>query len=170
MVRRALLSVIAVGVSSPLWAGAASQRFDWRPVQGLQEVRVESEKVAVTRVEFDLGSTLKGTPVRRSSAKVTVRVDNDGYLDHQVGVAVVVYDAEGNVVAAGSNGTKWGYLDKGDRAYYTISFPYLYRRLEDAASFQVTIETQGKRGKEPAEEETQAAARPEEEVSSEPIR
>jgi hypothetical protein len=58
MVRRALLALIAVGVSSPLLAGAASQKFDWKPVQGLQDVKVESDKVVVSRVDFDLGSTL----------------------------------------------------------------------------------------------------------------
>jgi hypothetical protein len=169
MVRRALLSLLAVGMASPLLAGAASQKFDWKPVNGLQDVKVESDKVIVSRVEFDLGSTLKGTPARRSSAKVTLRVDNDGFLDQQIGVAIVVFDAEGNVVAAGSNGTKWGYLNDGDRAYYTISFPYLYRRLEEAASFQITLETQGKPDKQPPPGETSASASGEQ-VSSEPIR
>jgi hypothetical protein len=64
--------------------------------------------------------------------------------DEEVGVAVVVFDAEGNVVAAGSNGTKWGYLNKGDRTYYDIDFPYVYRRLDNAASFMVTLETKPK--------------------------
>jgi hypothetical protein len=50
---------------------------------------------------------MKGTPIRKSSADVRVRIDNNGLSDEEVGVAVVVFDAEGNVVAAGSNGTKW---------------------------------------------------------------
>ena len=96
------------------------------------------------QVVFDLGSTLKGTPLRKSSAKVRVRIDNNSETDEEVGVAVVVFDAEGNVVAAGSNGTKWGYLNKGARTYYDIDFPYVYRRLDDAANFIVTLETRAK--------------------------
>ena len=77
----------------------------------------------VNQITFDLGSTLKGTPIRKSSAKAKLRVDNNGFIDAEVGVAVVVFDEEGNVVATGSGGTQWGYLNKGDRAYYTVALP-----------------------------------------------
>jgi hypothetical protein len=90
-----------------------------------------------------------------------VRIDNNGEQDEQVGVAVVVFDAEGNVVGAGSQGTKWGYLSKGDRTYYTIDFPYLYRRLDQAAAFLVTLETQSK-SKKPSKAESKT-------VESEPL-
>jgi hypothetical protein len=40
-----------------------------------------------------------------------------------------------------------GYLNKGDRTYYSIDFPYVYRRLDKAASFMITIETKGKGSK-----------------------
>ena len=100
-----------------------------------------------SQAKLDLGSTLKGTPIRKSSAKVRVRIDNNSLTDEEVGVAVVVFDAEGNVVAAGSNGTKWGYLNKGDRTYYDIDFPYVYRRLDDANNFIVTLETKPKSSK-----------------------
>jgi hypothetical protein len=151
MMRRALVVFAALGWSlSMLAAEAVTQKFDWNPVNGIQEVHVESSRVVVAQLKFDLGGTLKSTPIRRSSAKVVARVDNNGWLDQEVGIAVVVFDEEGNVVAAGSGGTKWGYLNKGDRDTYTIDFPYMYRRLDLAKTFIVTLETKEKPGKQPA--------------------
>lgn len=145
--RLASAAVFVAVWSAPLFAQATTKKYDWAPINGVQEVDVRDGEVVVSQLVFNLGSTLKGTPIRKSSADVRVRIDNNGLSDQQVGVAVVVFDAEGNVVAAGSNGTKWGYLNKGSRTYYNIDFPYVYRRLDKAANFVVTIETQGKGGK-----------------------
>ena len=142
--RLASAAVFAAFLSAPLFAQATTKKYDWAPINGVQEVDVRDGEVVVSQLIFNQGSTLKGTPIRKSSADVRVRIDNNGLTDQQVGVAVVVFDAEGNVVAAGSNGTKWGYLNKGDRTYYNIDFPYVYRRMDQAAKFIVTIETMGK--------------------------
>ncbi len=139
----ALAGVLAV----PASAQVATKKFPWQPIGGVQNIDVQTEDVVVGQVVFDLGSTLKGTPIRKSSAKVRVRIDNNSEADEEVGVAVVVFDAEGNVVAAGSNGTKWGFLNKGKRTYYDIDFPYVYRRMDQAANFMVTLETQSKSAK-----------------------
>jgi hypothetical protein len=143
----ALVGALAAGVCAAASADVASKKYEWTPVNGIQETDVKDGDIVVSQVQFNTGSTMKGTPIRKSSADVRVRIDNNGQTDQEVGVAVVVFDAEGNVVAAGSNGTKWGYLNKGDRTYYNIDFPYVYRRLDKAASFMVTIETRGKGGK-----------------------
>ena len=136
--------LLAVGIAAAANAEVATKKYDWNPINGAQDIDVTDGTIVVSQVEFDLGSTMKGTPIRKSSAKVKVRIDNNGQSDEEVGVAVVVFDAEGNVVAAGSSGTKWGYLNKGARTYYDIDFPYVYRRLDKAASFVVTLETRGK--------------------------
>jgi hypothetical protein len=135
---------LAAGLAAAAPAQVATEKFDWRPDNGIQEINVQDGKVIVNQVDWDTGSTLKGTPIRKSSAKVRVRIDNNGEKDAEVGVAVVVFDTEGNVVAAGSNGTKWGFLNKGDRTYYAIDFPYVYRRLDQATTFMVTLETRVK--------------------------
>jgi len=135
---------LLAGLAAAAPAEVTTKKFDWRPVSGIQEIDVEDGKIVVSQVQWDMGGTLKGTPVRRSSANVRVRLDNNGDRDAEVGVAVVVFDAEGNVVAAGCNGTKWGFLNKGDRTYYAIDFPYVYRRLDKAATFLVTVETRVK--------------------------
>ncbi|HEX4440286.1 MAG TPA: hypothetical protein VH854_09470 [Thermoanaerobaculia bacterium] len=136
--------LLAAGVSAVARGDAATKKFNWNPINGAQDTDVSDGTIVVSQVEFDLGATMKGTPIRKSSAKAKVRIDNNGQTDQEVGVAVVVFDSEGNVVAAGSNGTKWGYLSKGDRTYYDIDFPYVYRNLDKAASFVVTLETRSK--------------------------
>jgi hypothetical protein len=147
-IRQLSLAVLcAAALAAPASAQVATKKYPWQPIGGAQNIDVTTEDIHVGQVLFDLGSTMKGTPIRKSSARVRVRIDNNGFVDEEVGVAVVVFDKEGNVVAAGSNGTKWGYLGKGDRVYYDIDFPYLYRRLDDAAEFMVTLETKAKAAK-----------------------
>ena len=132
-------------VAAPLSAGVATQKYDWNPVSGVQEVRVESDHVVVSSIEFDLGDRMK--PLQASSAKAVARVDNNGFLAYETGVAIVVFDADGNIVAAGSGGVKLGYLGKGERDTFTIRFPYVYRGLATAKTFLVTLETREKGAK-----------------------
>jgi hypothetical protein len=142
--RRSVLLLLGAALAMPLAADQGSKRFDWSPVSGVQDIDVEVQRIKVNQITFDLGSTLKGTPVRKSSANAVLRVDNNGFIDAEVGVAVVVFDAEGNVVATGSGGTQWGYLNKGDRDYYKVHFPYVYRNFDKAKSFLITLETREK--------------------------
>ncbi len=135
---------LAAGLAAAAAGQVATKKYDWHPENGAQDIEVQDGKVVVSNVLWNMGGTMKGTPLRKSSADVRVRIDNNGSQDAEVGVAVVVFDAEGNVVAAGSNGTKWGFLNKGDRTYYAIDFPYVYRRLDQAATFMVTLETRVK--------------------------
>ena len=108
----ATAAAFAALVTAPILGQAVTKKFEYRPINGVQDVDVKNGEIVVSQLVFDQGSTLKGTPIRKSSADVRVRIDNNGMTDQQVGVAVVVFDAEGNVVGAGSNGTKWGYLNK----------------------------------------------------------
>lgn len=142
--RKAVLFLLAAAAASSAGADQVTKKFEWKPVSGVQEIHIEVQRIIVNQITFDLGSTLKGTPVRKSSAKARLRVDNNGFIDAEVGIAVVVFDEEGNVVATGSGGTKWGYLDKGKRDYYNVDFPYVYRYFDNAKSFQITVETREK--------------------------
>jgi len=155
MFRKALLVLFAAWLAAPLAADQITKKFSWSPVNGAQDVEVGVQRVVCNQITFDLGSTLKGTPVRKSSANAVLRVDNNGFLDVEVGIAVVVFDDEGNVVATGSGGTQWGYLNKGDRAYYKVTFPYVYRNFDRARSFLITLETKEKgRDKDKSKDKT----------------
>ncbi len=156
-------------LAAPLAAEQSTKKFDWAPINGVQDINISAGDIMIGQVTFNTGSTLKGTPLRKSSADVRVRIDNNGLTDQQVGVAVVVFDVEGNVVGAGSNGTKWGYLTKGDRTYYTIDFPYVYRNLDKAATFMVSIETQGKSSKPSKSSSTTSSTTSSSTVESEPL-
>jgi hypothetical protein len=143
-IRIAALCLAAASVAASAAADQVTKKFDWLPVGGAQDVNIEVQRIQINQITFDLGSTLKGTPIRKSSAKAKMRVDNNGFIDAEVGVAVVVFDEDGNVVATGSGGTQWGYLNKGDRAYYTVDFTYVYRNFARAKSFLITLETKEK--------------------------
>jgi hypothetical protein len=80
-------------------------------------------------------------PLQASTAKAVARVDNNGFLAYEVGVAIAVFDADGNIVAAGSGGVKLGSPGKGERDTFNIRFPYVYRNLANAKTFTVTLET-----------------------------
>ena len=84
------------------------------------------------------------TPLKASTARAIARVDNNGFISQEVGVAIAVLDAEGNLIAAGNGGVKLGYLSGGARENFTIHFYYVYRNLEKAASFIVSLETREK--------------------------
>jgi hypothetical protein len=129
----------ALLVAAPLWAGQATQKYDWKPVRGAQDVHVETDKVVVSSLEFDMGDRV--VPTQFSTAKAIARVDNNGYLAYEVGVAIVIFDEEGDIVAAGSGGVKLGSLGKGERDTFTIKFPSVYRYLDKAKTFVVTLET-----------------------------
>ena len=141
MVKR-LSFLAALLVAVPVFAGQATQKYDWNPVQGAQDVHVEVDRVVISSLQFDLGSQVP--PTQYSTAKCVARVDNNGFLAYEVGVAVVVFDEDGNIVAAGSGGVKMGSLGKGERDTFTIKFPSLYRNFGKAKSFVVTLETQEK--------------------------
>jgi hypothetical protein len=129
-------------LAAPLSAGVATQKYDWAPVNGVQDVHVETDRVVVSSLQFDLGSQVPST--QYSTAHAVARVDNNGFLAYEVGVAIVVFDADGNIVAAGSGGVKLGSLGKGERDTFTIKFPSVYRNFDKARSFLVTLETQEK--------------------------
>jgi len=138
-----LLSVgFALALAAPASAQLVTKKFDWAPVGGIQKVDMQLNDVVISQVQFDLGDTIK--PIRLSSAKASVRVDNNSQIDQEVGIAIAVFDADGNMVAAGNGGNKVGELNKGEREEFTVRFAYVYRHLKEARSFLLTLETKPK--------------------------
>ena len=137
-------SLVAAGalLALPLHGEIVTKKFDWQPVGGIQKIAMDSNDIAVSQIRFDLGDTI--APIRRSTAKAVVRVDNNSQRDQEVGVAIAVFDDQGNLLAAGSGGNKVGDLNKGDRSEFTVAFPYVYRNLKNARSFLLTLETKEK--------------------------
>jgi hypothetical protein len=138
--RFSLVMVVGLlALSLPLAADIVTKKFEWAPVAGVQKVSFDWNDIAISEIRFDLGDTV--APIRYSSTKAVVRVDNNSRKDQEVGVAVAIFAADGTMLAAGSGGIKLGDLDKGERQEFTVKFPYVYRNLKEAATFLVTLET-----------------------------
>ena len=102
--------------------------------------------MSVNQITFKPGKSL-GAGIRKSDAAADIRVDNNGPTDKIVGVAIVVMDEHGNIVAAGSGGTRVGYLSKGERDTARIAFPFVFRHMDQAKTFVVTMELADKPAK-----------------------
>jgi hypothetical protein len=134
-----LLAAALASLAASASAQQATRKFDYAPVNGVQDVKFELDKVILNQITFKPGKAL-GAGLRKSDAAADVRVDNNGPGDKIVGVALVMFDADGNVVAAGSSGTHVGYLKAGERDIARIEFPYVFRHMDKAKTFVVTME------------------------------
>lgn len=139
MVRRLSLGLVALFFSQLATAEIVTQKFNWSPANGVQRLRFDWNEISISEIQFDLGDTFK--PLRTSSAKAVVRVDNNSARDQEVGVALAIFDESGTMLAAGSGGIKVGDLDRGERDTFTVRFPYVYRNLKGAKYFYLTVET-----------------------------
>jgi hypothetical protein len=139
MVRRLSLGLATLFFSQLVSAEIVTQKFNWSPAKGIQRLAFDWNEIAISEIQFDLGDTIK--PLRTSSAKAVVRVDNNSARDQEVGVALAIFDEGGTMLAAGSGGIKVGDLDKGERDTFTVRFPYVYRNLKGAKYFYLTVET-----------------------------
>ena len=139
MVRRIFLFVVALFFSHLLTAEIVTQKFNWSPVDGVQRLAFDWNDIAISQITFDLGDTIK--PLKTSTAKAVVRVDNNSARDQEVGVAIALFDEDGTMLAAGSGGIKVGDLDRGERDTFTVRFPYVYRNIKKTKYFFLTVET-----------------------------
>jgi hypothetical protein len=149
IMRKAVLFAVAVCLSAPLAAQQATKKFDYKPVDGIQPISLAIDKVKINQIVFKTGKAAAG-PLRRSDAECVIRIDNDGPVPVQAGVAVALFDEEGNLVAAGSGGTRAGWLSAGERDTGAIRFPFVYRNMEKAKTFIVTLEVLAKPPKDAA--------------------
>ena len=65
-------------------------------------------------------------------------------LGHQAlppGRLARMYDQDGKLVGSGTAGTTIGTIDPGDSAQFTVDFSHVTERLEQAATFQIALET-----------------------------
>jgi len=139
MVKRFSLVLTVLLIASAARADIMTKKFDWTPAAGVQRVDFEWNGLAVAQIEWNLGSRVK--PLDFSTASASVRLDNNSRIDMVVGIAIAVFDDNGNLVAAGSGGNKVGHLNKGDRDDFRVAFPYVYRNLANAKTFLITLET-----------------------------
>jgi hypothetical protein len=143
MRRRLIGFALAAGLALPVAAEQITKKFEYAPVNGVQDLNFALDKVSVNQIVFKPGKSL-GAGIRKSDASADVRVDNNGQTDKIVGVAVAILDGDGNIVAAGSGGTRVGYLKAGERDIATIAFPFVFRHMDQAKTFIVTMELENR--------------------------
>jgi hypothetical protein len=139
MKRFVSISALTVFVAASASAGVWTKRFDWAPQGGSQVLNWTENGITVKQITFDLGSVLK--PSRISTARAVIRVDNDSQIDVVPGVAIAVFDADDHLVAAGDGGVKVGDLNKGARDEFHVAFHHVFRNLDRAKYFILTVET-----------------------------
>ena len=131
-----LLVALAAASAS---AGVVTKRFEWAPQKGVQILDWTENGITVKQISWDLGSVVQ--PSRMSTSRAHVRVDNDSSVDVVPGIAVAVFDEQNHLVAAGDGGVKFGDLNKGARDDFTITFAHVFRNMDRAKYFYVTVET-----------------------------
>ena len=142
--RSALGLAIALALSFPALAGQATKKFDIPAGSKTVAVDVAVDDVRVNQVTLEVETVGSSNPLRKSGSEAKVRMDNNGSTEVEAGVALVLTDAEGNVVGAASCGTKVGWLKAGERDTCTADFGYVFRNLQNAKSLTVTLETRAK--------------------------
>jgi hypothetical protein len=142
--RRALVAAAGLAVSVSLAAQQRTKTFDYKPVDGIQSIQLALDEVTVDQIVFRTAKDVATGPRLRSNSEAVLRLGNASPGPVAVGIAVVALDEGGNIVAAGSGGTRAGWLLPGGRESVAIRFPYVYRNLAKARKFTLTIEVEPK--------------------------
>jgi hypothetical protein len=148
---KAVLGVLGLGAfiaACPLAAQTASpafqqisQKFDYKPVKQIQAIQLALDKIQVRQIVFAPASEAGGKQ-KHSVPEAVLSIDNDGPATAAIGVAIAIFDADGNLLAAGSGGARQGWLAAGEKGTASIRFPYVYRSLDKARTFLLTLEVQ----------------------------
>ena len=118
-----------------------SQKFDYKPVKQIQPIQLALDRIQVRQIVFAPASEAGGKQ-KHSVPEAVLSIDNDGPATAAIGVAIAIFDADGNLLAAGSAGARQGWLAAGEKGTASIRFPYVYRSLDKARTFLLTLEVQ----------------------------
>jgi hypothetical protein len=136
---RRLVAVLSLSVLllTPASAALNSAQYKFEGNRWLSlDLAVGDVRTEVIR--FDWPSAVLGI---KTGYKATVKVVNGSARQASAGIVVAVYDGSGKLVGAGSSGTRIGTIDPGDSADFEIEFNNVTERLEQAAQFQIALQT-----------------------------
>jgi hypothetical protein len=150
-------ALLSLAVSTALSAQQVTRSFDYKPVDGIQNVQLAVEDVRVQQVVFKVPKA-GGKSSRAERSEAVVRVDNESGTPVSVGVAVVILDEAGNIVAAGSGATRAGWVPAGSRVPVSMRLPYVSRNFGKARKFTITMEVEPKPAGEAVPESGDAGA------------
>jgi hypothetical protein len=137
-VRRLVAALsLSVLLLSPAGAAMNSAQYKFEGNRWLSlDLAVGDVRTDVIR--FDWPSAVLGI---KTGYKATVKVVNGSSKQASVGIVVAVWDSANKLLGAGTSGTRIGTIDPGDSATFEIEFSNVTERLEQAAQFQIALQT-----------------------------
>ena len=105
-------------------------------------VALEVDGVVIEKIKFSSPPKIRKLITKHDKPNwVKVKVVNTGPHKADAGVAVALFDKEGNLLAAGNSGTSIGALRPGEKHNFKIHFVGVFRELDKAKYVIIALET-----------------------------
>src|SRR5262249_57830062 len=106
-----------------------------KPVKQIQALQLGLEKIQVRQIVFAPASEAGGKQ-RHSVPEAVLSIDNEGTATAVIGVAIAIFDGDGNLLAAGSAGAPPGWLRPGGEGTGPVAVPLVSRSLDKARTIR----------------------------------
>ena len=104
------------------------------------EVGVESEGVEITEIRVSLEGGINFNPLRAGKGpQCIVSLRNNSRHESDLAVGLAVFDLDGKLIGATESGTPS--LDPGEEKEITLTFREVKRKLYDAKTIHIVLET-----------------------------
>jgi hypothetical protein len=131
-----LLLALAPFPILPAEAATASKKYGMEPNRPMT-LELSVSQVSADQVIFEFPSSV----MRLETAnKARVAVTNGAPGKVRVGLAIALFNEEGNLVAAGVGGNKGGTMAPGEKEEFSIFFYYVSEQIPSTKTFQITLE------------------------------
>lgn len=134
---------IALFLASPIATAGdfVSKKYNYKPGTKL-ELGAAVNDVVMETIIFKLPGEAKGKRFSfAGNFKADVEIANKSKTDVKVGLAIALFDAQGSLVGVGSGGSKMFFdIKSGKKKEYTATFYYVTENIEEATTFQITLE------------------------------
>jgi hypothetical protein len=128
--------ILSALLAPPSGAATVSKKFVLeknRPVS----LDLAAGQVRAEQVLFEFPSSVLRV---ETAGKARITVVNGSAAKVRVGLAVALFDPEGNLVGAGAGGNKGGQVAPGEKAEFSVFFYYVTEQILSATAFQITLE------------------------------
>lgn len=135
-----VLSILFVVTgSAALFAETNSKRVGFENEQWIK-VGLRSEGIEITEIRFKIEGGIHYNPLRLGKGpQCFVELKNAGSHEISAAIGLALFDDAGNLVAATES--RHGGLEAGDSAEVKMTFREVYRRMHEAKTVHVVLET-----------------------------
>ncbi len=133
--------ILAVFATLPLGAEYFCQRYDFSAEKWIR-LNAKAGSLELLDIQFEFPSYVGPRKLGiKGRDQATLNLKNYGDVRMRVQVAIALFDAEGNLVACGTTGTKVAGTKPGGTESYYISFDYVHSRIRTAKTFYLSVES-----------------------------